>query len=29
MNDWMRVVIQRVMRGYAGEFMRKVEASHS
>jgi hypothetical protein len=25
---WMHVVIQRVMRGYAGEFMRTVEASH-
>jgi hypothetical protein len=26
---WMHMVIQRVMRGYAGEFMRTVEASHS
>jgi hypothetical protein len=25
---WMHMVIQRVMRGYAGEFMRTVEASH-
>jgi len=26
---WMHVVIQRVMRGYASECMRRVEASHS
>ena len=25
---WMHVMIQRVMRGHAGEFMRRVEASH-
>jgi hypothetical protein len=26
---WMHIVVQPVMRGYAGEFMRTVEASHS
>jgi hypothetical protein len=25
---WMQVAIQRVMRSYAGELMRRVEASH-